>query len=105
MMETNSTDDEKSTAKSLLVKAEKRKSPPKEYIGNVICRAFFPVQVSVFSLHLFLREAALALSPFLNMSRTESQYGDVYLCSDTDPYSDVQGKEPFSTYRALFSVT
>lgn len=34
MMETNSTDDEKSTAKSLLVKAEKRKSPPKEYIGN-----------------------------------------------------------------------
>lgn len=35
MMETNSTDDEKSTAKSLLVKAEKRKSPPKEYIGNV----------------------------------------------------------------------
>lgn len=34
MMETNSTDDEKSAAKSLLVKAEKRKSPPKEYIGN-----------------------------------------------------------------------
>lgn len=34
MMETNSTDDEKSTAKSLLVKAEKRKSPPKEYIGK-----------------------------------------------------------------------
>lgn len=34
MMETNSTDDERSTAKSLLVKAEKRKSPPKEYIGN-----------------------------------------------------------------------
>lgn len=34
MMETNSTDDEKSTAKSLLVKAEKRKSPPKEYIGE-----------------------------------------------------------------------
>lgn len=37
MMETNSTDDEKSTAKSLLVKAEKRKSPPKEYIGNGTC--------------------------------------------------------------------
>nr|XP_009667968.1 PREDICTED: histone deacetylase complex subunit SAP130 [Struthio camelus australis] len=34
MMETNSTDDEKSTAKSLLVKAEKRKSPPKEYIDE-----------------------------------------------------------------------
>lgn len=34
MMETNSTDDEKSAAKSLLVKAEKRKSPPKEYIGK-----------------------------------------------------------------------
>uniref|UniRef100_A0A8C0U3G3 Sin3A associated protein 130 n=1 Tax=Cyanistes caeruleus TaxID=156563 RepID=A0A8C0U3G3_CYACU len=34
MMEANSTDDEKSTAKSLLVKAEKRKSPPKEYIDE-----------------------------------------------------------------------
>uniref|UniRef100_A0A8C8YMK4 Sin3A associated protein 130 n=1 Tax=Prolemur simus TaxID=1328070 RepID=A0A8C8YMK4_PROSS len=34
MMETNSTDDEKSAAKSLLVKAEKRKSPPKEYIDE-----------------------------------------------------------------------
>ncbi|KAJ7325052.1 hypothetical protein JRQ81_018072 [Phrynocephalus forsythii] len=34
MMETHSTDDEKSTAKSLLVKAEKRKSPPKEYIDE-----------------------------------------------------------------------
>ncbi|NXP88586.1 SP130 deacetylase, partial [Passerina amoena] len=34
MMETNSTDDEKSIAKSLLVKAEKRKSPPKEYIDE-----------------------------------------------------------------------
>ncbi|XP_054362238.1 histone deacetylase complex subunit SAP130 isoform X11 [Mirounga angustirostris] len=34
MMETNSTDDEKSTAKSLLVKSEKRKSPPKEYIDE-----------------------------------------------------------------------
>ncbi|XP_058157172.1 histone deacetylase complex subunit SAP130 isoform X4 [Dasypus novemcinctus] len=34
MMETNSTDDEKSTTKSLLVKAEKRKSPPKEYIDE-----------------------------------------------------------------------
>ncbi|KAF6115977.1 Sin3A associated protein 130 [Phyllostomus discolor] len=34
MMETNSTDDEKSTAKSLLMKAEKRKSPPKEYIDE-----------------------------------------------------------------------
>ncbi|GAB5575568.1 histone deacetylase complex subunit SAP130 isoform X1 [Prionailurus iriomotensis] len=34
MMETNSTDDEKSTAKNLLVKAEKRKSPPKEYIDE-----------------------------------------------------------------------
>ncbi|XP_006876267.1 PREDICTED: histone deacetylase complex subunit SAP130-like [Chrysochloris asiatica] len=34
MMETNSTDDEKSTAKSLLLKAEKRKSPPKEYIDE-----------------------------------------------------------------------
>ncbi|XP_065604580.1 histone deacetylase complex subunit SAP130 [Cyrtonyx montezumae] len=34
MMETNSTDDEKSTAKSLVVKAEKRKSPPKEYIDE-----------------------------------------------------------------------
>ncbi|XP_038186863.1 histone deacetylase complex subunit SAP130 isoform X3 [Arvicola amphibius] len=34
MMETNSTDDEKSTAKSLLVKTEKRKSPPKEYIDE-----------------------------------------------------------------------
>ncbi|XP_074157804.1 histone deacetylase complex subunit SAP130 isoform X1 [Sminthopsis crassicaudata] len=34
MMETNSTDDEKSTPKSLLVKAEKRKSPPKEYIDE-----------------------------------------------------------------------
>ncbi|XP_012589645.1 PREDICTED: histone deacetylase complex subunit SAP130 isoform X5 [Condylura cristata] len=34
MMETNSTDDEKSTAKSLLAKAEKRKSPPKEYIDE-----------------------------------------------------------------------
>ncbi|KAM4769971.1 histone deacetylase complex subunit SAP130 isoform 6-T6 [Cyanocitta cristata] len=34
MMETNSTDDEKSTAKSLMVKAEKRKSPPKEYIDE-----------------------------------------------------------------------
>lgn len=34
MMETNSTDDERSTTKNLLVKAEKRKSPPKEYIGN-----------------------------------------------------------------------
>ncbi|NWI55816.1 SP130 deacetylase, partial [Calyptomena viridis] len=34
MMETNSTDDEKATAKSLLVKAEKRKSPPKEYIDE-----------------------------------------------------------------------
>ncbi|XP_068001378.1 histone deacetylase complex subunit SAP130 isoform X3 [Melanerpes formicivorus] len=34
MMETNSTDDEKSTAKSLIVKAEKRKSPPKEYIDE-----------------------------------------------------------------------
>lgn len=34
MMETNSTDDEKSTAKNLLVKTEKRKSPPKEYIGK-----------------------------------------------------------------------
>lgn len=43
MMETNSTDDEKSTAKSLLVKAEKRKSPPKEYIGNVISNVFFPI--------------------------------------------------------------
>lgn len=41
MMETNSTDDEKSTAKSLLVKAEKRKSPPKEYIGNVISANLF----------------------------------------------------------------
>lgn len=39
MMETNSTDDEKSTAKSLLVKAEKRKSPPKEYIGKSSKRA------------------------------------------------------------------
>ncbi|KAL8187544.1 UNVERIFIED_CONTAM: hypothetical protein K2H54_050859 [Gekko kuhli] len=34
MMETNSTDDEKSTTKNLLVKAEKRKSPPKEYIDE-----------------------------------------------------------------------
>ncbi|XP_032081102.1 histone deacetylase complex subunit SAP130 isoform X1 [Thamnophis elegans] len=34
MMETNSTDDEKSTTKSLLIKAEKRKSPPKEYIDE-----------------------------------------------------------------------
>uniref|UniRef100_A0A8D0HBD3 Sin3A associated protein 130 n=1 Tax=Sphenodon punctatus TaxID=8508 RepID=A0A8D0HBD3_SPHPU len=34
MMETNSTDDEKATAKGLLVKAEKRKSPPKEYIDE-----------------------------------------------------------------------
>ncbi|XP_075861550.1 histone deacetylase complex subunit SAP130 isoform X7 [Microcebus murinus] len=34
MMEANSTDDEKSAAKSLLVKAEKRKSPPKEYIDE-----------------------------------------------------------------------
>ncbi|XP_037704985.1 histone deacetylase complex subunit SAP130 isoform X6 [Choloepus didactylus] len=34
MMETNSTDDEKSTTKSMLVKAEKRKSPPKEYIDE-----------------------------------------------------------------------
>ncbi|XP_019065063.1 histone deacetylase complex subunit SAP130 isoform X5 [Fukomys damarensis] len=34
MMEANSTDDEKSTAKGLLVKAEKRKSPPKEYIDE-----------------------------------------------------------------------
>ncbi|NWR75651.1 SP130 deacetylase, partial [Centropus unirufus] len=34
MMETNPPDDEKSTAKSLLVKAEKRKSPPKEYIDE-----------------------------------------------------------------------
>ncbi|XP_075825199.1 histone deacetylase complex subunit SAP130 isoform X3 [Microtus pennsylvanicus] len=34
MMETNSTDDEKSTAKNLLVKTEKRKSPPKEYIDE-----------------------------------------------------------------------
>lgn len=49
MMETNSTDDEKSTAKSLLVKAEKRKSPPKEYIGKGIS-VFFPDQVSMFSI-------------------------------------------------------
>lgn len=49
MMETNSTDDEKSTAKSLLVKAEKRKSPPKEYIGNDISDVFVLTQVSVFS--------------------------------------------------------
>nr|KAF6451041.1 Sin3A associated protein 130 [Molossus molossus] len=34
MMETNSTDDERSTAKGLSVKAEKRKSPPKEYIDE-----------------------------------------------------------------------
>lgn len=34
MMETNSTDDERSTTKNLLVKAEKRKSPPKEYIDE-----------------------------------------------------------------------
>ncbi|KAL7990736.1 hypothetical protein Chor_014166 [Crotalus horridus] len=34
MMETNSTDDEKSTTKNLLIKAEKRKSPPKEYIDE-----------------------------------------------------------------------
>ncbi|XP_034295664.1 histone deacetylase complex subunit SAP130 isoform X1 [Pantherophis guttatus] len=34
MMETNCTDDEKSTTKSLLIKAEKRKSPPKEYIDE-----------------------------------------------------------------------
>ncbi|XP_036620968.1 histone deacetylase complex subunit SAP130-like [Trichosurus vulpecula] len=33
-METNSTDDEKSTPKSLLVKDEKHKSPPKEYIDE-----------------------------------------------------------------------
>ncbi|XP_021572977.1 histone deacetylase complex subunit SAP130 isoform X11 [Carlito syrichta] len=34
MMETNSTDDEKSAAKGLLLKTEKRKSPPKEYIDE-----------------------------------------------------------------------
>ncbi|XP_066565265.1 histone deacetylase complex subunit SAP130a isoform X2 [Amia ocellicauda] len=34
MMETNSTDEEKSTARPLSVKAEKRKSPPKEYIDE-----------------------------------------------------------------------
>lgn len=50
MMETNSTDDEKSTAKSLLVKAEKRKSPPKEYIGNghrLACVMALPSKVRV----------------------------------------------------------
>lgn len=50
MMETNSTDDERSAAKSLLVKAEKRKSPPKEYIGNAVadcCHAGFPTQVGL----------------------------------------------------------
>uniref|UniRef100_W5MDC4 Sin3A-associated protein a n=1 Tax=Lepisosteus oculatus TaxID=7918 RepID=W5MDC4_LEPOC len=34
MMETNSTDEEKSTARPLAMKAEKRKSPPKEYIDE-----------------------------------------------------------------------
>ncbi|NXX66509.1 SP130 deacetylase, partial [Spizella passerina] len=57
MMETNSTDDEKSTAKSLLVKAEKRKSPPKEYIGNDISAVFVIIQYFLFC--LFLREHGL----------------------------------------------
>ncbi|KAK2514403.1 Sap130 [Columba guinea] len=53
MMETNSTDDEKSTAKSLLVKAEKRKSPPKEYI----------VMITEFSLDPFLDEEGVRYVP------------------------------------------
>lgn len=58
MMETNSTDDEKSTAKSLLVKTEKRKSPPKEYIGKTAganVSGSYPSQVHLrasVSLHL-----------------------------------------------------
>lgn len=77
MMETNSTDDEKSTAKSLLVKAEKRKSPPKEYIGNVTSvTPFVLFRCLCFLFRLFLREAALALYASQNMRRTESQYGD-----------------------------
>lgn len=66
MMETNSTDDEKSTAKSLLVKAEKRKSPPKEYIGKDMSDIIVLTQGSVFSLLLFLREGSLSHSHFLN---------------------------------------
>lgn len=72
MMETNSTDDEKSTAKSLLVKAEKRKSPPKEYIGNDISDVFVVIHYLLFC--LFLREGALSHSHFLNMSNKESKY-------------------------------
>lgn len=49
MMETNSTDDEKSTAKSLLMKAEKRKSPPKEYIGNGHWANYCHVKLSHFN--------------------------------------------------------
>lgn len=35
MMETNSTDEEKFPPKPLSQRAEKRKSPPKEYIGKI----------------------------------------------------------------------
>lgn len=75
MMETNSTDDEKSTAKSLLVKAEKRKSPPKEYIGNVISNVFFHMQASLFSFPFVSPEKVLLLfSRILNTNDTESKY-------------------------------
>lgn len=62
MMETNSTDDEKSTAKSLLVKAEKRKSPPKEYIGNLPL-SFFLILMCVFSLPLASQRRWSAILP------------------------------------------
>lgn len=73
MMETNSTDDEKSTAKSLLVKTEKRKSPPKEYIGKTTganVSQFLPSQVHLrasVSLHLTYWNWTLELCKIYNV--------------------------------------
>lgn len=88
MMETNSTDDEKSTAKNLLVKAEKRKSPPKEYIGNVISDVFFSLFKCLFSLPFVSQRrcSVFFMLPKYKHCRTQVPVPQHFL------FSDVQGK-------------
>lgn len=53
MMEANSTDEEKLPPKPLSQRAEKRKSPPKEYIGESHSTCIYSTRPQLVSLSVF----------------------------------------------------